>query len=546
MRDTIAHFLLLLTALTLATAGLAGAVGWAVSETADRPAPEVETSDSGQSPPDPADLWQVRPGLAIERFATGLQLPVNLGLAPDAASDPTAAFLYVTELYGRVRVLTMDGTVSVYEDGLLNFDPSSDPFPGAGETGVTGIVVEPESGDLFVGLVYLDEADGVVKNRVMRLESSPDGMLAVGEQLVLEGIPARIDHQVQALTIGPDGKLYVNVADGFEPDAAQDDNDLRGKILRLNLDGSIPADNPTPASAVYAKGFRNPFGAAWHPDQPWLYASDNGTFEGDRILKVEPGGNYGWNGSTDSLRQNALLLFDRTNAVSPTAIAFDRDGLLTPAGEAHLFVAVTGPTYALGSVNTGKKILDLRLNAAGEVEEITELLRYVGDGRASVIGIAFGPNGLYFSDLYGEAGFDAGPVVANIYRVFPKDMDGDGDGCTDVEELGSDERFGGRRDPHNFWDFFDADRDGAVAFGDFLLLIQHFGSNDNTGEASINRNSDPLTTPDPGPGSYHPRFDRGDVVGTNPWNLGPPDGTIAFDDFLALIAQYGHVCAGPP
>ncbi len=342
MRDTIVHFLLLLTALTLATAGLAGAAGSAVSETSDRPAPGVETlSTSGQSPPDPADLWQVRAGLAIERFATGLQLPVNLVLAPDAASDPTAAFLYVTELYGRVRVLTMDGTVSVYEDGLLNFDPGSEPFPGAGSTGVTGIVVEPESGDLFVGFVYLDQADGIVKNRVVRLESSPDGMLAVDEQVVLEGIPARIDHQVHALTIGPDGKLYVNMADGFEPDAAQDDNDLRGKILRLNLDGSIPADNPTPASAVFAKGFRNPFGAAWHPDQPWLYASDNGLLEGDRILKVEAGGNYGW---PDDLSQNALYLFDRSDVISPTAIAFDRDGLLTPAGETNLFVAVTGPT----------------------------------------------------------------------------------------------------------------------------------------------------------------------------------------------------------
>ena len=123
------------------------------------------------------------------------------------------------------------------------------------------------------------------------------------------------------------------------------------------------------------------------------------------------------------------------------------------------------------------------------------------------------------------------------------DADDDNDGCADEQELGVDPVAGGLRDPNNFWDFFDADRDGSVAFGDFLLLVRHFGSNDNNGEASINRNSDPLTTPDPGPGSYHPLVDRGEVLGPNPWNVGPPDGAIGFGDFLALVGQFGHSCA---
>ena len=123
------------------------------------------------------------------------------------------------------------------------------------------------------------------------------------------------------------------------------------------------------------------------------------------------------------------------------------------------------------------------------------------------------------------------------------DPDDDNDGCSDAQELGTEERLGGRRNPHNFWDFFDPTRDGAVAFGDFLLLVQHFNTNDAGGTAPINRNSDPLTTPDPGPGSYHPLVDRGAVVGKNPWNVGPPDGAIGFGDFLALVSQFGHTCA---
>jgi hypothetical protein len=122
------------------------------------------------------------------------------------------------------------------------------------------------------------------------------------------------------------------------------------------------------------------------------------------------------------------------------------------------------------------------------------------------------------------------------------DPDDDNDGCTDLQELGSDPVSGGQRDSLNFWDFYDPDLNGTVAFGDFLLLVQHFGTSDDDGLASINRNSDPLTTPDPGPGNYHPLFDRG-VVLWNPWNVGPPDGAIGFQDFLTFVSQFGHSCA---
>lgn len=366
-----------------------------------------------QAEPDPADLYSVRAGLQIERFATGLALPVNVAVSPAAGSDPNAPFLYVTELYGRVRVVTKDGTVSTYAEGLLNYDPSA-PFPGSGELGVTGIVVDPLTNHVLVSLVYRDGAQFM--NRVLSLESSADGMSAEGQQVLIAGIPAADSHQIQALTIGPDGKLYVNVGDGHESSAAQDHADLRGKILRLNLDGSIPDDNPTLRSPVYAKGFRNPFGAAWHPIQPRLYVSDNGPRHGDRLVRVAPGGNYGW---CCNLSLDALYVFDRDDVISPTAIAFDRDHLLTPEGETHLFVSVSGPTYFEGALASGKKILDVQLDDNGEVEELTEVLRYVGCGRSSVIGLAFGPDGLYFSDLYGDDGFDRDPVEANIYRVSP-------------------------------------------------------------------------------------------------------------------------------
>lgn len=362
--------------------------------------------------PNAADLFDVRDGLEIEHFASGLSLPANLTLAPQAGEGANSPFLYAAELFGRVRVVTANGTVSTFADDLLNFDPSTQ-IPGAGENGLIGIATDPTNDDVFVSLVYMD---GSLKNEVLRLVATNDGLTSTGQQTILDNFPSANAHQVQALSIGPDNKLYVNVGDGHEGGAAQNNSDLRGKVLRLNLSGSVPADNPTEGSAVFAKGFRNPFGAAWHPTQPWLYVSDNGPGSGDRILKVEPGENYGWCCDTN---MNALYVFTTSVGIAPTAMAFDVDHVISPPGETHLYVGFAGPTYASGQRSNGKKILDLKIGPSGNVEQVTELLHYTGSGRATVVGLTFGPDGLYFSDFYGETGFDSNPVNANIYRVSP-------------------------------------------------------------------------------------------------------------------------------
>ena len=101
-----------------------------------------------------------------------------------------------------------------------------------------------------------------------------------------------------------------------------------------------------------------------------------------------------------------------------------------------------------------------------------------------------------------------------------------------------------RRDPHYFWDFFDPNLDGSVAFADFLLVLQHFNTNDDNKQAPVNRNTDPLSpAAETAPGVYSPRYDRGGQTGANGWNQAPANGSIAFADFLALLVQFGHTCA---
>ena len=74
---------------------------------------------------------------------------------------------------------------------------------------------------------------------------------------------------------------------------AQDLVSLAGKILRIELDGGIPKDNPIPNSPVYSFGHRNPQGLTWNL-QNTLYESEHGPTAHDEINIIKPGGNYGW------------------------------------------------------------------------------------------------------------------------------------------------------------------------------------------------------------------------------------------------------------
>jgi hypothetical protein len=115
--------------------------------------------------------------------------------------------------------------------------------------------------------------------------------------------------------------------------------------------------------------------------------------------------------------------------------------------------------------------------------------------------------------------------------------DADGDGCTDTRENGTDETLGGLRDPKNFWDFFDPNRDRSVTLLDFLAVLRHFGA---AGDPSV---FDP-EAPEPPIGDYWVLADRGgQAPGGDPWDELPANGSIGLADFLSLLRHFGHTCA---
>jgi glucose/arabinose dehydrogenase len=384
---------------------------------------------SAQPPPGTSVAWTLRqPGFVVETFASGLELPVNIAFVPNPGSRPTDPFLYVTELYGNIKVVTRNGVASDYTRGVLNYRPSGS-FPGSGEQGLTGITVEPVSGDVFVSMLYR-AADGLTYPKIMRFHSSHGGIVSNSSSTVLDmaGEWQRESHQISNLTIGPDGKLYVHMGDGFDVAMAQNLNSFRGKILRMNLDGTPPADNPfynatdgiTARDYVFAYGFRNPFGGAWRAADNQLYAVENGPSV-DRLLKVVAGRNYLWDGTDASMRNFAIFTWQPS--VAPVNMAFIQPQTFNGSGfpaakQGNGYVSESGPTYGTGPQTNGKRISEFVLDAGGNwLSGPTPLLEYTGTGKATVSGIAAGPDGLYFTDLYKDQGTSPTAVGANILRV---------------------------------------------------------------------------------------------------------------------------------
>jgi len=367
-------------------------------------------------------LWTARPGYTVELVASDISVPVNLAMAPNLYGHLPEAqqpLLYVTQLYGQVGVILKDGTYQEYATGLLNYE-SFGSIPGSGEAGVVGIYVDPTTGDLFVSMVY-DDGTSNLLGKVDHFTTNSSGTGYTNQTTILTGIPSGFSHQVHTITRGPDGKLYLNVGDAHDVFQAQNISVLSGKVLRFNDDGSIPVDNPFPDSYVYAAGFRNPFGSAWRPGTNELFVTNNGPDSDDGVYKVMPGDIFGWCCDTA-----AGTWHHWQQTVAPVQIAFDpglenfsdletHDGNIS---NGTFYVAISGPTYTQGPTPNAKRIVQFKFNPDGTKESVEDLITYTGQGFGTPIGLAFGDDGLYFTDIFGEQGFVGfGVTNGNIYKV---------------------------------------------------------------------------------------------------------------------------------
>lgn len=232
------------------------------------------------------------PGFTVSVVATGLTGATALEAAPD----------------GRVFVCEQTGTLRVVKGDKLLPEPFVRlPVDRSWERGLIGVTVAP--GFPAVPHVYVCSvaARPYPHHRVSRCTAAGDVAAAGSEVVLLEGddqtrlggnVPN--GHQGGALHFGTDGKLYVAIGEQTAETSAQRLDSLLGKILRLNPDGIIPADNPFVGQttgkyrAVWALGLRNPFTFAVQPGTGRVWANDVGASKADEVNEIVKGGNYGW------------------------------------------------------------------------------------------------------------------------------------------------------------------------------------------------------------------------------------------------------------
>ncbi|MBK7376455.1 MAG: PQQ-dependent sugar dehydrogenase [Chitinophagaceae bacterium] len=208
--------------------------------------------------------------------------------------------IWMTERGGKISKLDP-------KTGATVFSASIAEVVSRGEGGLLGMVQHPDflhNGLFYV--VYNYKGRGDYSEKLVQMKYENGNIRPV--KTILENIPAAHFHNGSRLLItGADPKLFMTTGDATVQRNAQNTLSVSGKVLRFNLDGTIPADNPFPGSPVWSYGHRNQQGLV--VVNGILYASEHGPAIEDEVNIIEKGRNYGWpnvNGYCDQPDESAF------------------------------------------------------------------------------------------------------------------------------------------------------------------------------------------------------------------------------------------------
>jgi glucose/arabinose dehydrogenase len=229
---------------------------------------------------------QENPRIRVEQLFSGLGVPWGMTFVSPRQ-------LLVTERDGAARLLDLDSGSAMTLTGLP-------PIVAEGQGGLLDVTTGPNfAQDGWIYFTYSKAHRGEAATTLARARLDADRLVDWQDLLVTDSATSTRHHFGSRIAFDTQGHVYFGVGDRGERDAAQDLGNHQGTIIRLDLDGRLPADNPFAHTAgaraeIWSFGHRNPQGMAYDRQNQRLWSIEHGPRGGDEINLVLPGRNYGW------------------------------------------------------------------------------------------------------------------------------------------------------------------------------------------------------------------------------------------------------------
>ncbi|MBA4373354.1 MAG: glucose dehydrogenase [Thermodesulfovibrio sp.] len=372
--------------------------------------PAACTQIEGKSPQAVEDIFLPDgEGVRVEVWAEDLDVPWSLLFLPGGGPDVRAL---VSERKGVIRLIK-NGRLQGAPYAVLD-------VAGIGEGGLMGLAAGPGfRSKPFVYVMHTYNKSSKLYNRVIRLKD--EGSTGSFDKIIIDNIPGGTNHNGGRIAFGPDGFLYITTGETFNAELAQNLSSLGGKILRVDPEGGIPADNPFKGSPVFSYGHRNPQGISWQPTTGKLFESEHGPsvefghFANDEINVIVKGGNYGWPKviGAPGLKQYIDPIIVWKHTTPPSGITFYTGDLLNHL-KGDLFVA-TLKSQAL-----------IRIRLEKGTEKVMRIERWFASSNSSgkygrLRSVVEGPDGaLYFLSNNRDGRGTPKQGDDKIYRIVPK------------------------------------------------------------------------------------------------------------------------------
>ncbi len=351
------------------------------------------------------------PKFEVEKLTEGFAFAVKMAFLPDGR-------LLVTEKEtGYVRLVNADFSLQTepVADVAVNYFK---------ERGLMGIALHPAYSQNGYAYIYYvasasdrdtnqpDEVDDIRIARLQLGDAAQNGATHVETLISLTARPGPY-HNGGCIQFGPDGKLYVTQGElnRHVNLISQMKSSTRGKLLRYNDDGSIPADNPLGADQpAYAIGLRNAFGFAFDPFGKGIFISDNGPKGQDELSVALPGENLGWPliwGRADAWYERPLAWFLGRRYRQPLWDSLERRAAPTAVQVLpdNRYGAAMAGRVLMAAFNEGR-ILQFALDQATRTAAVG--MGVFLEGFPPIVDLQFGPNG----DLYAL-------TIQALYRIKP-------------------------------------------------------------------------------------------------------------------------------